>query len=92
MENGYVILGIVALLFLSMYGYSYWSVFREKMAQKKIEEEELKRREIRRERRLKNQALIDAKVNAFNKRKEEIRQELQMLKKSASLNEQQKVS
>ncbi|MCB4808161.1 hypothetical protein LG651_07830 [Tamlana sp. 62-3] len=89
MENGYVILGIVALLFLSMYGYSYWSVFREKMAQKKIKEEEQKKRELRRERRLKNQALIDAKVNAFNKRKAEIKQELNMLNR---IKEQQKVS
>ncbi|KJD31391.1 hypothetical protein PK35_14875 [Tamlana nanhaiensis] len=89
MENGYVILGIVALLFLSMYGYSYWSVFKEKIIQKRAHEEQLKKQEIRRQRRLKNQALIDAKVNAFNKRKAEIKHELSMLNR---LKEQQKVS
>ncbi|KJD31649.1 hypothetical protein PW52_16570 [Tamlana sedimentorum] len=88
MENGYVILGIVALLFLSMYGYSYWSVFKEKMTQKKVQEEQLKKQELRRQRRIKNQALIDAKINAFNKRKAEIKQELSMLNQ---IKEQQKV-
>ena len=81
MENGYVILGIVALLFLSMYGYSYLSVYREKMRQKRKKEEEIEKQKARRERRLAHQAMIDEKVEKFNKRKEEIQHELMLLKK-----------
>ena len=89
MENGYVILGIIALLFLSMYGYSYLSVFREKTAIKKEQKKELVAKEARRQKRLKHQEIIDEKVKAFNKRKEEIQHELMMLEK---MKEKQKVS
>lgn len=81
MENGYVILGIIALLFLSMYGFSYYSVFREKAKQKKeqlLESEAEAQRVLRRQ---KMQAEIDARVEKFNKRKEEIQHELELLRK-----------
>ncbi|SFZ92771.1 hypothetical protein SAMN05428642_102972 [Flaviramulus basaltis] len=89
MENGYVILGIIALLFLSMYGYSYLSVVREKMVQKREQKAQLDKEELRRQRRLKNQEIIDEKVRLFNKRKEEIQHELMMLER---MRETQKVS
>ncbi|MEC3907161.1 hypothetical protein VOI54_09020 [Tamlana sp. 2201CG12-4] len=88
MENGYVILGIIALLFLSMYGYSYFSVAREKMRMKREKKRQLEQDALRRERRLKHQAIIDEKVENFNKRKEEIQRELQLLEK---MKEKQKV-
>jgi len=81
MENGYVILGIIAVLFLSMYGFSYLSVAREKLAQKKYQEAELEKAERRRQARLKHQAIMDEKVRKFNERKEEIQRELVLLKK-----------
>lgn len=81
MENGYVILGIIALLFLSMYGYSYLTVVREKMVQKREQKMQLDKEELRRQRRIRNQEIIDEKVRAFNKRKEEIQHELMMLEK-----------
>lgn len=89
MENGYVILGIIALLFLSMYGYSYISVAREKMSYKKTLQKELERSELRRQARLRNQELIDDRVRKFTERKEEIQHELLLLKK---MKEKQKVS
>ncbi|GAA4816062.1 hypothetical protein [Litoribaculum gwangyangense] len=89
MENGYVILGIIALLFLSMYGYSYLSVFREKMVQKNEQKKQMEKEELRRQRRLKNQEIIDERVKAFNKRKEEIQHELMLLEKMKA---KQKVS
>ena len=89
MVNGFVILGIIALLFLSIYGFSYLSVAREKRSQRKIQEEELEKAELRRQARLKNQELIDTKVRKFNERKEEIQHELMLLKK---MKEKQKVS
>lgn len=89
MENGYVILGIIALLFLSMYGYSYLSVFREKMIQRAEQAKQLEKEELRRQRRAENQEIIDKRVEAFNKRKEEIQHELMLLEK---MKEKQKVS
>ncbi|PWH81785.1 hypothetical protein DIS18_13990 [Algibacter marinivivus] len=89
MENGYIILGIIALLFLSMYGFSYFSVAREKMNQKRLQQKELEKAELRRQARIKNQELIDERVRKFNQRKEEIQHELMLLKK---MKEKQKVS
>ena len=89
MENGFVILGIIALLFLSMYGFSYFSVARERMAQKKNQQKELEKAELRRQARIKNQELIDERVRKFNQRKEEIQHELMLLNK---MKEKQKVS
>ncbi|MDP5158953.1 MAG: hypothetical protein NWQ07_10280 [Flaviramulus sp.] len=89
MDNGYVILGIIALLFLSMYGFSYLSVVREKIAQKNEEKKQLEKEELRRQRRIKNQEIIDLRVSAFNKRKEEIQRELMLLER---MKEKQKVS
>ncbi|MCH4551394.1 MULTISPECIES: hypothetical protein [Aestuariibaculum] len=81
MENGYVILGIIALLFLSMYGFSYYSVFKERAQQKKEQQLEAEAEAQRVIRRQKMQAEIDARVEKFNKRKEEIQHELELLKK-----------
>lgn len=89
MDNGYVILGIVALLFLSMYGFSYFSVAREKMKQKRSLQKELKKDEQRRLARMENQKLVDERVRKFAERKEEIQHELMLLKK---MKEKQKVS
>ena len=82
MENGYVIIGIIALLFVSMYGYSYWSVFKEKARQK---EEGLLQREAQEKRR---QDLLE-RVRIFNERKEEKRAETRLLRKVKT---EQKVS
>ncbi|WP_136481830.1 hypothetical protein [Cognatitamlana onchidii] len=89
MDNGYVILGIIALLFISMYGFSYYSVAREKMAMKREKNRQLEKEASIRERRLKHQKIIDEKVRKFNERKAQIQHELQLLEK---MKEQQKVS
>ncbi|GAA3610432.1 hypothetical protein Q4Q39_16540 [Flavivirga amylovorans] len=81
MENGYVILGIIALLFLSMYGYSYLSVAMEKMKLKKEKKKEAQKEELRRQQRVINQEARDEKFRKFNKRKEEIKHELMLLEK-----------
>lgn len=89
MENGYVILGIIALLFLSMYGYAYLAVALEKMKQKREAKKSIEKEELRRIESLKKQELIDEKVRKFNERKEEIQRELILLEKMKS---KQKVS
>lgn len=88
MGNGLVILGIIALLFLSMYGYSYLSVTQEKRKVKREQKQQLEKDALRREKRLAHQSIIDEKVRKFNKRKEEIQHELKLLEK---MKETQKV-
>ncbi|MFI1743668.1 hypothetical protein [Thalassobellus sediminis] len=89
MENGYIILGIIALLFLSMYGYAYFSVAIEKIKQKREAKRLLAKEELRRLESLEKQKIIDAKVQKFNDRKEEIHRELVLLEK---MKNKQKVS
>ena len=80
MENGYIILGIVALLFLAMYGYSCFSVVMENIIQKRKQRKQLQKEALRHLKRLKNQEIIDERVKAFNKRKEEIQHQLKLLR------------
>ncbi len=89
MEHGYLILSLVALLFISMYGYSYMSVSREMLKQKRKEKTELAKEERRRQERIKNQEIRDEKLREFNERKEEIQRELALLEK---MKQKQKVS
>ncbi|CAH8293126.1 hypothetical protein EV196_103131 [Mariniflexile fucanivorans] len=89
MQNGYIILGIIALLFMSMYGYAYFSVFMEKVKARKNKEIDIEKEAIRLEQRKKNQELIDQRVRKFNERKEEIQKELMLLEK---MKERQQVS
>ncbi len=79
MENGYVILGIVALLFLCMYGYAYASVLLEKVQEKKALKIELKKEQLRLEEKAIKQKVRDEKMSQLNKRSEEIRLELEKL-------------
>lgn len=90
MENGFLVLGIIALLFLSIYGYSYFSVYLEKQKQKKVERAIFEKKQQRREARLQSQALMEERVRKFNKRKEEIQKELISLKEM-KISETQKV-
>ncbi|KAB1069079.1 hypothetical protein F6U93_04820 [Tamlana haliotis] len=89
MEYGFVVLGIVALLFMSMYGYSYISVAQEKAREIKERQQREEKELERRERRLRHQAIIDEKVNKVAARREEIQRELKLLK---DMKEAQKVS
>ena len=65
------------------------SVAREKLAMTREKNKQLEKDALRREKRLKHQAVIDEKVRKFNERKEEIQRELHLLKK---MKEQKKVS
>ena len=89
MENGYVILSIIALLFLSMYGYSYLSVSMEKIKLNREKKREVQKDALRYQERVRNQEERDEKFRKFNKRKEEIKHELMLLEK---MKEKQKVS
>ncbi|MEP1489763.1 MAG: hypothetical protein ABJL44_03060 [Algibacter sp.] len=88
MDNGYVIIGIIALLFLSMYGYAYASVAFENMKGKKAKKRLIKLREERRIMKLSNQIERDEKLAKLLKRSEEIRQELRELELKKEMKEQ----
>lgn len=89
MENGFLILGIIALLFLSLYGYAYFSTAMVKIKLKREAKEAIEKEELRRQRSLKRQEMIDERVRKFNRRKEEIQHELMLLEKMKT---KQKVS
>lgn len=79
MENAYLILAILALLFISMYGYSYIPVILEskKLKQLKIEQAELE--EEREQDPVVKRDLADDKLSKSLKRSAEIRRELHRL-------------
>lgn len=81
MKNGYVVLGIIALLFVSMYGFAYFSVAREKFKAKRERKQDKINQELRRLESVRKQEVIDEKVRKFNERKEEIHKELMLLEK-----------
>ncbi|MEW4922866.1 hypothetical protein [Algibacter sp. 2305UL17-15] len=81
MENGLIILGLIGLLFLSMYGYAYGTVALEKMRLKKQEQELERIAAIKHEERLQRQKARDEKLAKLKKRSDEIRLELNRLEK-----------
>lgn len=82
MENGYVILGIVALMFLSMYGYAYSSVVLEKIQEKKAKRIEFEKEQLRLEEKAKKQKIREEKMDQLNKRSQEIKLELEKLEQT----------
>lgn len=88
MDNGYVIIGIIALLFLSMYGYAYASVAFENMKGKKAKKKLIKLREERRIMKLSSQIKRDEKLAKLLRRSEEIRQELRELEINKTMREE----
>ncbi len=81
MENGYVILSIIALLFLSMYGYVYAGIAIAKMKEKRALKREVVNEELKMQEKLRKQEVRDEKVRLATKRREEIQLELKMLEK-----------
>jgi activator of 2-hydroxyglutaryl-CoA dehydratase len=81
MENGLLILGIIALLFLSMYGFAYGSVALEKIKYRKQSEEQERLEAIKQARRQQRQLARNEKLEKLRQRSEQIRVELNRLEK-----------
>ena len=79
MEHGYLILALVALLFISMYGYSYIPIILEKRKEAQLRMEQIELEEARESEKLMKQELRDDKLNKSLKRSAEIRMELQRI-------------
>jgi len=81
MENGLLILGLIGLLFLCMYGYSYGTVARERVKEKRKQQELDRLQELKKEERAKRRKIYNEKLAKLKRRSEEIRLELQRLEK-----------
>ena len=79
MEHGYLILAILALLFASIYGYSYIPVVLENKKEKRLKIEQAELEEARKKIYLEKQEIRDEKLNKSLKRSAEIRIELELL-------------
>ena len=79
MEHGYIILSIIALLFICMYGFSHLSITLDKIRQKRAEKLEIKKEESRLAENIRKQAIRDEKLLESMKRREEIQKELKNL-------------
>ncbi|WP_162623337.1 hypothetical protein [Confluentibacter sediminis] len=79
MEHGYLILAILALLFIGIYGYSYVPIILEKRKEKQLKIEQVELQEVRKKDNLIKQELRDERLNKSLKRSAEIRKELQRL-------------
>lgn len=84
MMNGWLILSIVALLFLSMYIYAYIFVYFERVQNKKRKKQELINEELKAQERQRKQEIIDEKVNKIAERSKQIKQELRRLEQMKS--------
>lgn len=79
MNNGYIVISILLLLFLSMYGFGYLSVVFENIKAKTSKKKLVKLREQRNLIKLNNQTKRDEKLVELLKRSEDIRQQLRAL-------------
>lgn len=79
MEHGYLILSIVALLFISMYGFAHLSTILDKLRQRKANKLEIEKENLRLAENARKQAFREEKLFESLKRREEIQQELKKL-------------
>lgn len=79
MNNGYIVISILLLLFLSMYGFGYLAVVFENIKAKTSKKKLVKLREQRNLIKLNNQTKRDEKLVELLKRSEDIRQQLRAL-------------
>lgn len=80
MEHGYIILSIIALLFICMYGFAHLSTTLDKIRQKKANKIEQEKEALRLAEKARKQAIRDQKLQESIKRREEIQEELKNLK------------
>lgn len=79
MENGYIILAIIALLFICIYGFAHLSTTLDKIRQRKADKLEIEKEELRLAENIRKQAVRDEKLRQSLKRREEIQVELKNL-------------
>lgn len=79
MEQGIVVLVIIALLFTGMYVYAYSSVYFEKLKLKKAYKQELELASLRLEEKARKQEIRNEKILEMDARREERQQQFSRL-------------
>lgn len=80
MKQGFVVLLIIALLFIGMYLYAYYSVYLEKLKFKKAQKLEQLRESLRLADRLRKQEIRDEKARQMKARRAERQEQFLRLK------------
>lgn len=83
--NGYITLGIIALLFLAMYAYAYGSVYLDLRAKKRTENELKQRKEALQRLKMRKQRQRDEKLLKIQRRSKEIKERLKELERDRVL-------
>ena len=79
MKEGYIILIVIALLFLSMYAFANFSVYMEKSKRRKAKKEELKKEALRLEELARKQELRDEKWRNMEERRQEMKEQMKRI-------------
>lgn len=79
--NGYITIGIIALLFLAMYAYAYGSAYFESLAKKRTKKEYIERQEALRRLKMRKQRQREEKYQKIFKRSQEIKQRIKELER-----------
>ncbi|TBN02371.1 hypothetical protein EYD45_11710 [Hyunsoonleella flava] len=83
--NGYIILGIIALLFLAMYAYAYGSVYLDTRKQKRTKDEIEQRQEAMRRLKMRKQRQREEKLQSMYSRSQEIKERIKELERERAL-------
>lgn len=79
MKEGYIILIVIALLFIGMYAFAYFSVYFEKLKRRRERKAELLKDELRKQEKARKQEIRDEYSKQREARREEMKQQLKRL-------------
>ena len=82
MEQGYVILIVIALLFISMWAFANFSVFMEKRKRKMAKKEEIRKEALRLEEQARKQEERNVKWKKMDERRKEMKEDLKRLEET----------
>jgi len=82
MEQGYVILIVIALLFISMWAFANFSVFMEKRKRKMAKKEEIRKEALRLEEQARKQEERNVKSKKMDERRKEMKEDLKRLEET----------
>lgn len=83
--NGYITLGIIALLFLAMYAYAYGTVYFESLSKKRTAKQIEERKEAMRRLKMRKQRQRDEKFQKMYNRSQEIKKRLKEVERDRVL-------
>lgn len=83
--NGYIILGIIALLFLAMYAYAYGTVYFDLLMKKRTEKEFKERQEAIRRLKMQKQRQREEKFQKMYQRSKDIKERIKEVERDRVL-------